>query len=1082
MRLYRYFFVFLLLITENSFSQTPIKTINQLRIQDSLVALSLKPQHGYPQLYSKKMLPAFPSSQYKTAKANKKIQNNYNNQNLQGPIICYDTAGKYFINNDSIIFYTENITKLKNNSYLVSGLAHIKKPTGNQDAQVGYIMKANDTGKISWLKTYDSAGHKDYSYFTFYKIKELENGNFFAIGASENRITGNDDIVLMLTDSNGEIIWTKFYKCTFWTSGSGSADYIYVRSIMQESGTNFVYFDAGFWNNGRGIVKVDAATGDIIWSKSYNLAGYAPFDRPGGMQIQNDEIYYWGQYLGYNDAVSSFHRINKNTGAFISTKAFAVADKDSFKIAILRLEQVVKLNNGNYILAGTPYGYYIFNNVTNEPLFQSTIIEVDSSFNFIKGYTIRSSIESNFYNNRTTVYPDGSAYFSMIKIYSGYTADYFSCQLQNGQIINERKKFTQLGLPIEPNSFKTTDGSDVIIRLVGDSAVNHAKIEFTKLHPSDTPSGCLGFRSNSFIIQPFGVKPMNSYLYQTTDNIIVPSNQKTITLRNDTAKQMPVCSQVSYCDSLSIRPYQTTICLSDTLNIRVFKNTACGSTPYFTLDTATINYFKWKNDSTVSINFKQNGTFQVSATLKSCFPLTDSFKITVLKTNSRVNLGKDTVICENNSIVLKAGKGYKTYLWQNGSSDSVLVVTQPGAYSVRVTDSCDNISIDSILVNAYPHIAFELGSPITICQYDSATITAPPGFISYQWSPSYKINTLTGQTVKVAPLLDTFYTVRAEKIKGCFVSDSILIRVKSNPLIYLGNDTSFCNKDSLLLNAGSGFSEYLWSTGERSAAITVKDKGTYYVFGKTSDGCKAYDTITIRNVYDLPVFDIGSDPVLCEDKSRILDAGINGTYKWNTGAITKTISINNTGLYKVSVTDFNGCKNSDSILINQFINKPSGFLPNDTVICNYSKLTLTTNKNFEYYNWSTGVQSKSITINKSGTFSLHVADQFGCSGSDTITIATKDCLKGFFIPNAFTPAKNLNKIFKPLIFGVIETYEFKVYNRFGQLIFKTTNTSEGWNGTINGIKQDPGTYIWTCSFKLEDEPAETRKGSVLLLR
>jgi gliding motility-associated-like protein len=97
-------------------------------------------------------------------------------------------------------------------------------------------------------------------------------------------------------------------------------------------------------------------------------------------------------------------------------------------------------------------------------------------------------------------------------------------------------------------------------------------------------------------------------------------------------------------------------------------------------------------------------------------------------------------------------------------------------------------------------------------------------------------------------------------------------------------------------------------------------------------------------------------------------------------------------------------------------------------------------------------------------------------------IAVKECLKGIFFPNAFTPGSKGNNTFKPLVYANIVSYRFVIYNRFGQKVFETTDINKGWDGRINGQPQPPGTFAWYCQYQFVNETAKTEKGAMILVR
>jgi gliding motility-associated-like protein len=92
-------------------------------------------------------------------------------------------------------------------------------------------------------------------------------------------------------------------------------------------------------------------------------------------------------------------------------------------------------------------------------------------------------------------------------------------------------------------------------------------------------------------------------------------------------------------------------------------------------------------------------------------------------------------------------------------------------------------------------------------------------------------------------------------------------------------------------------------------------------------------------------------------------------------------------------------------------------------------------------------------------------------------------MEGLFIPNAFTPnGDGKNDIFRPLIFGNVTSFTFVIYNRWGGLVYETHDPAGGWNGKINGLSAQKGTYVWFCRYTLEGQPEKTEKGIVELVQ
>lgn len=143
-------------------------------------------------------------------------------------------------------------------------------------------------------------------------------------------------------------------------------------------------------------------------------------------------------------------------------------------------------------------------------------------------------------------------------------------------------------------------------------------------------------------------------------------------------------------------------------------------------------------------------------------------------------------VCPGNSIILNAGIGFQTYHWQDGTSASVYTVSSPGIRTVDVTDSCGNSFSDAVLVSLGNLVSIDIGPDREKCNNDTINLHAPAGFINYNWSPDYNINSLNAQSVVVNPSVDTSYFIKAEKTPGCFGFDTFHIEVHHSPTINLG--------------------------------------------------------------------------------------------------------------------------------------------------------------------------------------------------------------------------------------------------------------------------------------------------------
>lgn len=232
-----------------------------------------------------------------------------------------------------------------------------------------------------------------------------------------------------------------------------------------------------------------------------------------------------------------------------------------------------------------------------------------------------------------------------------------------------------------------------------------------------------------------------------------------------------------------------------------------------------------------------------------------------------------------------------------------------------------------------------------------------------------------------------------------------------------------------------------------------------------------------------PIPNLGPDRDLCTGDKITLDPGTFKQYNWQNGTISDTLLVNTAGTYWVKVVNDFNCAASDTMVIKNLLPLPNGFLKTIDSLCSYDSLFIQPTGLYNQYVWSNGSTDKQLMIFKPGVYSLTVTDANGCKGTNSIGIIQKDCLEGVFIPNAFTPNNDgLNDVFKPIIGGKLNSYRFEIYNRWGELLFSTTEKDKGWNGTFKALPLPPGWFIWRCTYELEGEKPTQRKGQLFLMR
>jgi gliding motility-associated-like protein len=161
-------------------------------------------------------------------------------------------------------------------------------------------------------------------------------------------------------------------------------------------------------------------------------------------------------------------------------------------------------------------------------------------------------------------------------------------------------------------------------------------------------------------------------------------------------------------------------------------------------------------------------------------------------------------------------------------------------------------------------------------------------------------------------------------------------------------------------------------------------------------------------------------------------------------------------------------------------------LPTDTALCAGQSLVLDAGPGYSSYRWQDGRQQQSISISNTGTYWVTVKGSDGCTStetSDTIRVTVGNCSVGIHFPNAFTPNKDgHNDLFRPVLTGSPVVWHFSIYNRWGQLIFETSDPQKGWDGRIDGIDQQSSSYVWICIYQFRGEKENKREGNFFLIR
>lgn len=431
-----------------------------------------------------------------------------------------------------------------------------------------------------------------------------------------------------------------------------------------------------------------------------------------------------------------------------------------------------------------------------------------------------------------------------------------------------------------------------------------------------------------------------------------------------------------------------------------------------------------------------------------------------------------------------------------------------GSYNVVFIVASDKGCIDTVpkTIQITDKPSIDAGRDTLICAVDTLQLHAV-GLGNFLWRPNYMISSLTVPDPFVSPNITTEYIVTLTDPFGCVGEDTIKVNVVNFVTQSLSPDTTICRTDPLILNLKSDALYYQWtetpnnntlsSTTVKNPAATPLVTTTYSVVGSIGK-CVAQNAITIKPV-PYPAANAGPDQTICPGNNAQLNASGGSAYLWtpasflNNRAIPNPISINPTGSirYIVTVTDTFGCPKAvrDTIIVTvDRITADAG--PSDTSVVLGQPLLLHATGSTHYL-WSPAQWLSNIGIatpvalpQNDITYRVRVSNNVGCFDEDTIRVHVYFIEPGFHVPNAFTPnGDGRNDRFRPIAIGMKSVDLFRVYNRWGQLVYSNPDLKNaGWDGTFIGKAQDPGTYVWYAEGTDYKNIRVRKKGSVVLIR
>ncbi|MBK9356563.1 MAG: gliding motility-associated C-terminal domain-containing protein [Bacteroidales bacterium] len=289
-------------------------------------------------------------------------------------------------------------------------------------------------------------------------------------------------------------------------------------------------------------------------------------------------------------------------------------------------------------------------------------------------------------------------------------------------------------------------------------------------------------------------------------------------------------------------------------------------------------------------------------------------------------------------------------------------------------------------------------------------------------------NTLTPGTANLQWMdpVCTFYAADSYPIPGFYTNGSAFIKPSPNVEVIGGG--TYCEGDSIVLSAKRNdlqALEYQW-TGPDGTTLDSPDW--------------ELEGLTMENAGDYSLYVINP-----EECSKILPL---------------TLEVNPKPVFSIAQSDS---------------------------LCAGASYLLDAGSGYESYLWQDGQLTQSITAKDAGEYRVEVVNGYGCSGASSVKLVP--CALEISMPTAFTPdGNNMNDVFRPVIEGDIQPSRFHmlIYNKWGELVFETSDYSSGWDGTFRGSPAPRGIYVFVVTFEVPgfisttlDSPV---RGTVTLLR
>lgn len=477
--------------------------------------------------------------------------------------------------------------------------------------------------------------------------------------------------------------------------------------------------------------------------------------------------------------------------------------------------------------------------------------------------------------------------------------------------------------------------------------------------------------------------------------------------------------------------------------------------------------------------FSPSETTSYTVTYSDLCGETQSDEVTIVVDELSVDLGPDVLLCPGEVTEIQApDQPGATYTWNGVDGTAAYTADDTEEITLEMTVGDCTVS-DEIQVTIFDEISFEpLPATIAFCSGESVELEIAAEGSTVFWE-GFGTETIAVDAAGV-------YTAEIiHDVSGCSTSTSVVLEEVTFPEVNLPEEVAFCEGDAYTLEIAEGTGT--WSTGSTGTSIQIGTPGWYWVDAANGD-CIVRDS-SLAILQDAPAWPLATTYWFCPGETVELtyaEPGVDVDF----GAGAAALTVTEAGSYTVVLSlQSTGCSTTTDLQVNANA-VPEITLPESAVFCDSEQARVRAEvvPAHAALLWDTGESDEVLETFTAGMYALTADTDCGFDEA-SVEVSFRPCTCFGFVPNAFSPNYDgHNDVFLPVVECAPDTYELVIFNRWGEVVFRTTDPTEAWDGSADSNSTHFGegtvynyvlTYSHTITGSLEQE---VLKGHLVMLR